>query len=85
MPFERKYVYPLKDPTRFDDAFGSGYGYAALVDRGPIPTECWAHDAWIVNAQGEVHPGLDESPVPIRLDEIVGSAGRPAARDYGRG
>lgn len=76
MPFSPGYVYPLKDPARFDDEFGVGYGFVALVDYGPIVSNCFIHDAWVVNAEGERHPGLNVSPVPIRLDDVIVAEGR---------
>ncbi len=75
MPFQRGYVYPLKDAHRFDDELGNGYAHTALANRGPIDPECWVHDAWIVNEAGLVHPGLNVSPVPIRLSDVNEVAG----------
>lgn len=78
MPFSPGYVYPLKDATRFDDELGVGYGFVALADYGPITSDCFVHDAWIVNAKGERHPGLNVSPVPIRADDVILTEGRLA-------
>lgn len=76
MPFLQNHIYPLKDPGRFDDDLGRGFDHALLADRGPIMPDCWVHDAWIVNARGDVHPGLNRSPVPIRLADVETSKGR---------
>lgn len=76
MPFHQNYIYPLKNADRFDDEFGEGYDHALLADRGAVPPDCWVHDAWIVKANGEVHPGLCESPVPIRLEDVYEVNGR---------
>lgn len=76
MPFQQNYIYPLKCPHRYDDKLGKGYDHALLADRGPVPEGCWVHDAWIVKANGEIHPGLNAAPVPVRLrdvDETKGS------------
>lgn len=78
MPFQPGYIYPLKDPARFDDEFGRGYDHASIADYGPISPDCWMHDAWIVTAAGNVHPGLNASPVPIRLEDVDEAAGRSA-------
>ena len=78
MSFLPNHIYPLKDPTRYDDAFGKGYDHALVADSGPIPAGCWVHDAWIVTAAGEVHPGLNMSPVPVRLCDVVEQKGRAA-------
>jgi hypothetical protein len=74
--FEAGLMYPLNDPTRYDDEYGEGYGFAA-IDEDAIPGECWVHDCWIVNARGEKHPGLNECPVPIRRDAVDMNRGRP--------
>lgn len=77
MPFQQNYIYPLKDADRFDDEFGEGFDHALLADRGPIAPGVWVHDSWIVKANGKVHPGLSESPVPIRLEDVDETLGRP--------
>lgn len=76
MPLKRNYLYPLKIADRFDDDFGKGYRYALLADRGSVPLDCWVHDAWIVKRNGKVHPGLCETPVPVRLEDIDETNGR---------
>ena len=27
-------------------------------------------DCWIVNADGDIHPGYAESPIPVRFDDV---------------
>jgi hypothetical protein len=76
MPFQPDYIYPLREPTRFDDDMGTGYDHALLADYGPIAPECYVHDAWIVTARGEVHPGYARGPVPIRLVDVDETQGR---------
>lgn len=61
-------TYPLVDPERFDDEMGEGYAFVAIPD-GVLPGMTIV-DAWPVNAAGEVHPGYDYSPIPIRLDDV---------------
>jgi hypothetical protein len=63
------YIYPLKDPQRYDDDYGRGY-YFAAIDAGATPLSCRIHDVWIVNEFGERHPGYNISPVPIRIDDV---------------
>jgi hypothetical protein len=77
MPFHPNFIDPLLDPGRYDDAFGSSFDHALLADYGPIAPDCWVHDAWIVTACGDVHPGLCASPVPVRLIDIDEAGGRP--------
>lgn len=77
MPFLQNHIYPLKDAARFDDELGRGYDHALLADRGPIVAGCWVHDAWIVNRHGDIHPGLCNAPVPVRLEDVKASQGRP--------
>ena len=65
--FQSGITYPLKDPTSYDDEFGEGYGYAQAYGNcdGMIITDCW-----IVNKAGDIHPGMDECPVPIHIDDL---------------
>jgi hypothetical protein len=76
MPFHQNYIYPLRDTDRYDDEFGEGDDHALLTDHGPVPVTCWVHDAWIVKANAEVHPGLSQSPVPVRLEDVEETKGR---------
>lgn len=62
-------TYPLLDPERYDDEYGEGYAFAAVADDVP-EAGIWLADCWIVNRAGEVHPGLDACPVPIRADDL---------------
>ena len=77
MSFRRGYVYRLAAPDRFDDALGRGFDRAVLADRGPVPRGCWVHDAWIVDRSGRRHPGLADTPVPVRLEDVVEAPGQP--------
>ena len=76
MPFQQHFIYPLKDAERYDDDFGEGFDHALLADYGPISPGCLIHDAWIVTAAGDVHPGFNVSPVPIRLEDVDEAKGR---------
>lgn len=77
MPFLAHHIYPLKHPERFDDELGAGFDHALLADRGPIPAGGWVHDAWIVTREGDLHPGLNSSPVPVRLEDVHENRGHP--------
>lgn len=62
--------YKLADPDRYDDEFGTGFDHAEVY--GQITCEgMFICDCWITNAAGEVHPGLAESPVPVRIDDVI--------------
>lgn len=76
MPFRQYLIYPLIDAARFDDAFGIGYDHAVLADYGPVMSACRVHDAWIVKANGDAHPGLNASPVPVTIDDVDKVRGR---------
>lgn len=67
MTFKTGMTYALKDPSAYDDDYGEGYGYAQAYGdcTGMFMTDCW-----IVNAQGEIHPGLNDQPVPVRFDSV---------------
>jgi hypothetical protein len=32
--------------------------------------QCWMADCWIVDKNGNINPGTDNSPVPFALDQI---------------
>lgn len=65
-------TYPLLDPERYDDDLGEGYGFAQVYGQGGEPENGWyVADCWIVNEAGEVHPGYDQQPVPIRADDVA--------------
>lgn len=69
--------YALKNPTAYDDEFGEGYGRAETY--GHIDCEgMFIVDCWIVNDAGEVHPGMSESPVPVRFDDVIPESAQPA-------
>lgn len=74
--FQAGFMYPLKDPSYFDDDLGSGYSLVA-VPKEYDPGPCWMIDIWPVNQAGEVHPGYAASPVPIRADDVVLTGARP--------
>lgn len=76
MPFLAGHIYPLLDPRHYDDDFGVGFGHI-MIPHEATPGDCYIHDAWIVNTEGEVHPGYDGSPVPIRADDVEIENGRP--------
>lgn len=74
MTFKSGMTYALKDSSSYDDEYGEGYGYAQAYGdcTGMFMTDCW-----IVNEQGEIHPGLNDQPVPVRFEDVVAESGRP--------
>ena len=74
--FKPGFIYPLKDPQRFDDEYGEGFDHVA-VPEGMDPLNCTIIDMWPVNAEGQVHPGYDAAPVPIRAEDVELARGRP--------
>ena len=76
MPFTAGYIYPLQNPTRFDDELGEGYDHVA-VPEDMDPGTCSMIDMWPVNSVGEVHPGYDACPVPVRAEDVDMEKGRP--------
>src|SRR3546814_14858836 len=80
MPFLAGFIYPLVDADRFDDDFGEGYDHI-MIPHDASPGDCYIHDAWIVNAEGKVHPGYEANPHPFRLDCVVIGKGRPLSVD----
>lgn len=73
--FQAGMTYPLLDPEHFDDDLGEGYTHVALPDDS-FPGMVMV-DAWPVNPSGEVHPGYDQCPVPIRLQDVDLTKGYP--------
>ena len=65
--FKAGATYPLKDPERYDDEYGEGYGYAQAYGQCDGMT---ISDCWIVNKEGDIHPGMDESPVPVCINDL---------------
>ena len=63
--FQKDRLYRLKDPATYDDEYGQGYCLCR-----PVGGEYPITDCWIVNADGEVHPGLCNSPVPVRIEDV---------------
>lgn len=76
MYFQAGYIYPLVDPDLYDDDLGTGYDHV-MIDHDATPGECTIHDAWIVNTDGDVHPGYNACPVPFRFDSVKLDEGRP--------
>lgn len=68
MSFKKNTVYRLKDPDRFDDEdYGTGYDHVETYG------DCdgmWMTDCWVVNDKGEIHPGYNGSPVPVRFEDV---------------
>jgi hypothetical protein len=81
--FSRDTIYPLNDPTFYDNKFCTGYGYALVADNDP--GACWRVDCWIVNEQGDKHPDIDMAPSPIEIDDIDIEQGRPFVNSHGLG
>lgn len=76
MTFKSKTVYKLKDPKHFDDEeYGEGYDHVETYGEcdGMHITDCW-----VVNNKGEIHPGYNGSPVPVRFDDIEAETSLPA-------
>lgn len=61
-------IYPLKDPENYDDHLGSGFTHA-LPAHGP-DEDYYIADCWIVDAEGNQHPGLFDCPVPVRGEDL---------------
>jgi hypothetical protein len=75
--FQAGFIYPLIDPEHYDDDdHGSGYDHVA-IDHDANPGDCYIHDAWVVNSVGEVHPGYNACPIPIRREDVDIARGRP--------
>ncbi len=60
-------IYRLKDTTNYDDDHGQGYD---CVETFSPEDGYFVRDCWIVNEQGEVHPGYDAEPVPVRFCDV---------------
>lgn len=59
-PFVSKFVL-YKSEFSSDNSDWQGYNYLIPNDTGNY----WMIDCWIVNEQGEKHPGYDVAPVPL--------------------
>ena len=74
------FAYPLCDPGRYDDEYGVGYDHATLPKgaRASLPggAVMSINDMWICRATGDVHPGLNACPIPVRIENIDLSAGK---------
>lgn len=69
--FQAGFIYPLKDKERYDDDLGTGYDHVAVPhDADDFVERCSLLDCWIVNKDGEVHPGYDANPVPIQREDV---------------
>lgn len=67
--FETGTTYPLVEPDSFDDDCGEGYGFARVAgDLHDLPMTMV--DCWIVNQEGDRHPGYDQCPVPVRIQDV---------------
>jgi hypothetical protein len=80
--FETATTYPLVEPDAHDDEYGEGFGFARVA--GDLHgLEMTMVDCWIVDREGRRHPGLDQCPVPVRIQDVESDAGFPSpAVDY---
>jgi hypothetical protein len=75
MKFQKGQKYELNQSQKdyydsIDDGKGNpciGYHYALAVNTG----DYYICDCWIVSKSGAVHPGLNNSPVPVNRDSIA--------------
>lgn len=74
MSFKSGMSYALKDPTRYDDEYGEGYGRVEALEGGD---GMFITDCWITDDKGKVHPGYAENPVPIQLQDVDLESARP--------
>ncbi len=76
MTFKTNTRYRLKEADMYDDDLGTGYAYAETYGQieceGMIICDCWITDEF-----GNVHPGYDQSPVPVRFCDLVASSAEP--------
>ena len=77
------FAYPLLDPERYDDEFGAGYDHASLPD-GEEAGPSSLRDMWPVRADGSVHPGYANCPIPIAKADIDLTRGVPTNAVPGR-
>ncbi len=70
-------TYPLVDASIFDDELGVDYGYAEVAGdlHGLRMTMV---DCWIVDIKGNRHPGYDQCPVPVRIEDVDVASGFPS-------
>lgn len=71
--------YPLVDRTEYDDEHGTGFDHAEPAR--PCSNTDWRVDCWIVDRDGNRHPAIDASPVPVRNEGIDLTAGFPVLFD----
>jgi len=69
MTFVAGRTYLLADQDSYDDDYGTGYGFVRAVEGAD---GCLVADCWIVDGHGNVHPGYDCSPVPVRFTDVHG-------------
>lgn len=76
MGFKTATRYRLADATAYDDEYGEGYRFAETY--GHITCDNMTIvDCWITDEFGNVHPGLDASPVPVRFCDLVPESAEP--------
>ncbi len=69
------HAYPFNDPCRFDDDDGQGFAYALVPDHES--GSGGVRMAWVVDAQGEPHPGYASSTVPVAPGDVDRRRGFP--------
>ena len=78
MSAQAGYMYPLADPTSYDNDEGTGFGYAAIPHDSGDVSQFYVFDVWIVDQDGNPHPGYEANPVPIRPEDLDLTASKPA-------
>ena len=65
--FKSAKIYKLINGDHYDDEYGEGFDHVETYgdSDGSYITDCW-----VVNSDGDVHPGYENSPVPIRFDRV---------------
>ena len=76
MGFRPGHIYPLLEADRYDDENGAGFDHVYFAPDSDVREEYFVADAWIVNAEGRIHPGYDECPVPVRPEDVDLAAGK---------
>jgi hypothetical protein len=74
--FQAGWCYPLLEKGLHDDDFGAGFDFVAVPHDTDVPG-LHIQDCWLVNAQGEVHPGYGSNPIPISIAAVDIAAGKP--------
>lgn len=87
MRLRQGWIYPLNDPDRYwdeDDAETYGidpdkrYSYVR-IPTGSDPGTPYVLDVWIVDDEGNTHPGHDACPIPILVEDFSIEMGRHLA------